>query len=87
MTTPTTPPPTTPTDDPPPPTAQGEDAHDCLAIEEGEVVAAILIPGIRFAATSEWKETIKHSPQGTPFFGERGLLRKEPRAARMICKT
>eukprot|EP00966_Prymnesium_polylepis_P079970 1852898-Prymnesium_polylepis.1 len=67
--------------------AQGDEGHDCWVIESGEVVASILIPGIRFAGTWEWKQTIKYSPGRTPFFGERGLLRKEPRPARMTCLT
>lgn len=70
-----------------PPPSQGDDGHDCWVIESGEVVASIMIPGIRFAGTTEWKQTIKYSPDRTPFFGERGLLRMEPRPARMTCLT
>eukprot|EP00327_Prymnesium_parvum_P016862 CAMPEP_0113288082 /NCGR_PEP_ID=MMETSP0008_2-20120614/32083_1 /TAXON_ID=97485 /ORGANISM="Prymnesium parvum" /LENGTH=815 /DNA_ID=CAMNT_0000139419 /DNA_START=165 /DNA_END=2614 /DNA_ORIENTATION=- /assembly_acc=CAM_ASM_000153 len=66
---------------------EGDDGHDCWVIESGEVVASIMIPGIRFAGTKEWKQTIMYSPDRTPFFGERGLLRKEPRPARMTCMT
>lgn len=63
-----------------------DEGHDAWVIESGIVVASILIPGIRFAGTWEWKETRKYSPSGTPFFGERGLMRKEPRTARMTCR-
>ena len=66
---------------------EGDEGHDCFVIETGEVVASILIPGIRFAQTWEWKETTKYSSDRTAFFGERGLLRKEPRPARMTCRT
>ena len=51
-------------------------------------VSSQLIPGITIPGTWEWKETRPYSPgKFGSFFGERGLLRKEPRATRIVCRT
>ena len=61
----------------------------CWVLEDGEVVASVLIPGVAEAGTWEWKETREYSAKSrvATFFGERGLLRNEPRPLRMTCKT
>ena len=57
-------------------------------LESGECVSSQLIPGITIPGTWEWKETRPYSPgKFGSFFGERGLLRKEPRATRIVCRT
>ena len=57
-------------------------------IESGVCVSSQLIPGITIPGTWEWKETRPYSPgKFGSFFGERGLLRKEPRATRIVCRT
>lgn len=67
---------------------EGEEGNDCWVLESGECVSSQLIPGITVPGTWEWKETRPYSPgKFGSFFGERGLLRKEPRATRIVCRT
>ena len=61
--------------------------REAWGLEEGEVLASVLIPGIAGAGW-EWKESRPYKAgQVNCFFGERGLRRGEPRNMRMICKT
>jgi len=67
---------------------EGDEGNDCWVIESGVCVSSQLIPGITIPGTWEWKETRPYSPgKFGSFFGERGLLRKEPRATRIVCRT
>ena len=58
----------------------GEEGHKFYLIEEGECIATI------HTAEEESKEVMKYDTQGQ-YFGERSLLKNEPRAANIICKT
>merc|ERR1719174_2115398 len=57
---------------------QGETGADLFIVEEGEEYAEIKIGG-------EGKQVMQYRPGGA--FGERALLREEPRAASVIAKT
>lgn len=59
---------------------QGEEGHKFYLIEEGEAIATIA-----FNASEEFKE-VAHYKAGD-YFGERALLKNEPRAANVIAKT
>ena len=66
---------------------EGTEGRDAWVLEEGVVVASVLIPGIAGAGW-EWKETRKYKPgKFGSFFGERGLRRGEPRQMRMTSNT
>merc|ERR1719253_1624196 len=57
---------------------QGEEGNECFVVDEGECFASVLIDGAQ-------KEVKQYGPGG--FFGERALLRSEPRAATITCRT
>mmetsp|Transcript_44833 Transcript_44833/g.104700 ORF Transcript_44833/g.104700 Transcript_44833/m.104700 type:complete len:828 (-) Transcript_44833:166-2649(-) len=57
---------------------QGDEGFDCFIVDAGECFAKIQISG-------KWKEVVRYEPGG--FFGERALLRKEPRAATVTART
>jgi len=57
---------------------QGDEGFDCFIVDAGECFAQIQIRG-------RWQEVVKYEPGG--FFGERALLRKEPRAATVTART
>ena len=60
---------------------QGEQGYDCFFVEAGECYATINIG----RDVDEWMEVKSYGPGG--FFGERALLRSEPRAASITCRT
>lgn len=57
---------------------QGDEGFDCYIVDAGECFAKIQISG-------KWKEVVRYEPGG--FFGERALLRNEPRAATVTART
>merc|ERR1719253_1363798 len=57
---------------------QGDEGFDCFVIESGQAFASIIIAG-------ESKEVKQYEEGG--FFGERALLRAEPRAATVTART
>ena len=71
---------------------QGEQGYDCFFVETGECYASIhtgkeeaIANGKPYANKKEWMEVKQYAAGG--FFGERALLRSEPRAATITCRT
>ena len=60
---------------------QGEEGNKFYLVEDGELVATIAMDG----SHEEAKEVMHYKPGD--YFGERALLRNEPRAANVIAKT
>jgi cAMP-dependent protein kinase regulator len=61
---------------------QGEEGNKFYLVEEGELVATISMNGSHHEEAKE----VMHYKAGD-YFGERALLRNEPRAANVIAKT
>lgn len=59
---------------------QGEEGNKFYLVEEGELVATIAM------ANNEEAKEVMHYKAGD-YFGERALLRNEPRAANVIAKS
>eukprot|EP00931_Biecheleriopsis_adriatica_P121847 TRINITY_DN9690_c0_g1_i1.p1 TRINITY_DN9690_c0_g1~~TRINITY_DN9690_c0_g1_i1.p1 ORF type:complete len:831 (-),score=189.00 TRINITY_DN9690_c0_g1_i1:269-2761(-) len=57
---------------------QGEPGEECFIVDSGECFAEIKV-------SDEWKEVMQYKAGG--FFGERALLRNEPRAASITART
>lgn len=58
----------------------GQQGEDCFIVDQGECVAKV--PGLK---ANDWIEVKTYDPGG--FFGERALLRDEPRAASVVSVT
>ena len=78
---------------------EGDDGHECWILEEGVCFASKLVWSTgkaefhkgRMRVVSnqkEWKETRTYKPgKFGSYFGERSLVRKEPRNLRITCRT
>jgi CRP-like cAMP-binding protein len=64
---------------------EGEEGHDCWVVESGTLVASQKIWSVREANKKEWREMRTYKEKQC--FGERNLLRSEPRQARMVCRS
>ena len=64
---------------------EGDHGHECWIVESGEVMAWQTIWSAAYANVKEWREMRAYRPGQC--FGERGLVRSEPRQARMVART
>ena len=64
---------------------EGDSGHDCWVVASGVVYALQLIWSVARSNAKEWREMRTY--KAGQCFGERGLLRTEPRQARMMCRT
>ena len=67
---------------------EGDMGHEAWVLEEGQCFASKEVWSMTFSNTKEHKElrAYKPGPFGS-FFGERCLLRVEPRNLRITCRT
>ena len=67
---------------------EGDMGHECWVLEEGKCYASKYVWSMSQSNVKEWKETRAYKPgKFGSYFGERGLLRTEPRNLRITCRT
>ena len=63
---------------------EGQPGHDCYVVESGLVVASMHIWSVAHYNSKEWRQMRTYKAKQC--FGERGLVRTEPRRLRMTCQ-
>ena len=67
---------------------EGQLGHECWVVEEGVCFASKYVWSMERSNTKEWKETRTYKPgKYGSYFGEKGLIRSEPRDLRITCRT